>query len=289
MKIVKIENLHPQLRVPWTSKEDVFEHFSPEEDAYNEIAKDYEAANPVSAMLKHIPHFKLDIPEFDHARAWAEVQEIPMDTYSRANLRNYEETTAKGKVEHPHWYSNTMVNYTPRSSDCQGKQSKEEAAVAYPEYQENAAKILGKVPRLNSVDMNFYETETYAKLPYITNFIKEHIADDTFRMHIWKIKGEGYLNWHNHIKLPWHSDVIINDKAIVHIPLYTHPDVEMLVNKEGTIYSEHYEVGSSWIFNYIYDHAVDNPSDVFRCHIVFYVSLSNKKFADLCLKSSNKQ
>lgn len=293
MKIIDENTIHPNLQVPWKSQEDEFvPDFDKKVDLEEkqryeaQIAK-YEQENPVSARIKEIPHIKLNLPKFDYEQAWNEVQQLDEDTYSRCNLRNYKETQEKGPLLHPHWYSKTMVNYTPHSWVGQGKQAKEEAAWAYPEYQSYAASIVDDVARLNSEDMEFYKTEIYDQLPTITSFINKHIADTTYRMHVWKIKDGGYLNWHNHARLPWHSDVIVNDKAIVHLPLYTHPDVNMLVRKEGKIYAEHYTPGEAWIFNYIYDHAVDNPTDVFRCHIVFYVPLTDKKFAKLVEESLN--
>lgn len=287
MKEITDNDIHPKLRVPWKSQEDEFIPDLPnkisydEKIKYEESVKLYEKNNPVSAKIKEIPHLKLKLPKFDYISAWNEVQQIDESTYSRCNLRNYKETQEKGPLLHPHWYSKTIINYTPHSWTGQGKQAKEEAAWAYPEYQPYASSIVDKVPRLNSEDMKFYETEIYDQLPTITGFINEHIADTTYRMHIWKIKDGGYLNWHNHARLPWHSDVIVNDKAIIHLPLYTHKDVKMLVRKNNKIYAEHYSEGEAWVFNYIYDHAVDNPTNVFRCHIVFYVPLTDKKFCKL--------
>lgn len=291
MREITEKDIHPNLRVPWKSKADKFVPNLPnkinyiQRSKYEESVKEYEFKNPISSKIKDIPHLKLNIPKFDYKTAWEEVQKLNQDSFNRCNLRNYKETLEKGPLLHPHWFSKTMVNYTPHSWTGQGKQAKEEAAWAYPEYQPYAANIVDNVPRLNSEDMKFYKTEVYNQLPTITSFINEHIADTTYRMHIWKIKDGGYLNWHNHIRLPWHSDVIVNDKAIVHLPLYTHPDVSMLVKKQDKIYAEHYATGEAWVFNYIYDHAVDNPTDVFRCHVVFYVPLTDKKFCNLLERS----
>lgn len=287
MREITDNDIHPNLRVPWKSQQDEFISDLPnkinyeERAKYEESVKRYEITNPISAKIKEIPHLKLNTPKFDYLSAWEEVQKLDQDSFNQCNLRNYKETLEKGPLLHPHWYSKTMVNYTPHSWTGQGKQAKEEAAWAYPEYQPYAASIVDSVPRLNSEDMQFYKTEIYDQLPTVTNFINEHIADTTYRMHVWKIKDGGYLNWHNHIRLPWQSDVIVNDKAIIHLPLHSHPDVNMLVRKDEKIYAEHYATGESWVFNYIYDHAVDNPTDVFRCHIVFYVPLTDKKFCKL--------
>ena len=291
MNIIDEKQIHPNLRVPWKSKEDKFvpdfdKQFDESEIRKFELkVKNYELENPISEKIKEIPHIKLDLPEIDYIKSWDEVQTIDMNTYSQVNLRNYKETKEKGPLLHPHWYSKTLINYTPDSQACQGKQAKEEAAWAYPEYQPYASKIVDGVSRLNSEDMKFYETEVYSSVPTITRFIKKYICDTTYRMHIWKIKDNGYLNWHNHARLPWHNDVIVNDKAIVHLPLYTDFKVNMLVRKNGTIYGEHYSPGTAWVFNYIYDHAVNNPTDVFRCHVVFYVPLTDKKFTKLLERS----
>ena len=295
MKIINEKDIHPNLQVSWKSKEDKFvpdfdkqvDH--EEKQKYVEKIKQYEYENPVSAKIKEIPHLKLDLPVFDYEQAWQEVQKLDEESYSRCNLRNYKETQERGPLLHPHWYSKTMINYTPHSWTGQGKQAKEESAWAYPEYQKYAASIVDNVPRLNSEDMKFYKTEIYDQLPTVTNFIDKHIADNKYRMHIWKIKDGGYLNWHNHARLPWHNDIIVNDKAIVHLPLYTDPKVNMLVRKNDIIYGEHYSPGEAWVFNYVYDHAVDNPTDVFRCHIIFYVPLTDKKFCRLVERSLDGQ
>jgi hypothetical protein len=294
MKEITDKDIHPNLRVPWKSKADEFIPDLPnkinyeERLKYEESVKEYETKNPISSKIKEIPHLKLNAPKFDYESAWDEVQKLDQDSFSQCNLRNYKETLQKGPLLHPHWYSKTMVNYTPYSWTGQGKQAKEEAAWAYPEFQPYAASIVDKSPTLSSEDMQFYKTEIYDQLPTTTNFINEHIADKTYRMHVWKIKDGGYLNWHNHIRLPWQSNVIVNDKAIVHLALHTHPDINMLVKKNDKIYAEHYSPGETWVFNYIYDHAVDNPTTVFRCHIVFYVPLTDKKFCKLVERSLQK-
>lgn len=290
MKEITDNDIHPRLRVPWKSAEDEFvPDFNTKVDPellqkYQNEVDTYEAANPTSKKIKHIPHIKLDLPLLDYEKAWQEVQSIPQEKFAYCNLRNYNETLEKGPLHHPHWCGLSMVNYTPFSWTGQGKQAKEEATLGYPEYQPQATKLIA-TKQLESDDMEFYRTEIYNQLPTVANFINEHIADRTYRVNVWKIHAGGYLNWHNHARLPWHSGLTLNDKAIIHIPLYTHPDVKMLVKKEGKIYSERYNHGEPWVFNYIYDHAVDNPSDVFRCHIVLYVPLTDKKFCSLVERS----
>lgn len=294
MKVITENDIHPKLRVPWESKEDKFiPDFNKRIDPnllaqYEKELFDYESANPTSALIKDVPHIKLDLPSFDYTQAWNEIQTIDENKFAYCNLRNYKETQEKGPLTHAHWCGLSSVNYTPHSWTGQGKQAKEEATLAYPQYQERAAKLIDS-KQLESEDMNFYRTEIYDQIPTVSNFIKEHIADKTYRVNVWKIKEGGYLNWHNHARLPWHRGLTLNDKAIIHIPIYTHPDVKMLVRKDEKIYAERYNPGEAWVFNYIYDHAVDNPTDIFRCHIVLYVPLTDKKFCELVERSLNAQ
>lgn len=292
MKEITDNDIHPKLRVPWKSQEDEFvPEFDKQIDAetlrkYEDELNEYEKVNPTSKLIKHIPHIKLDVPAIDYEQAWKEIQTIDQDKFAYCNLRNYKETLEKGPLKHPHWCGLSMVNYTPYSWTGQGKQAKEEATLAYPQFQEPATKLID-TKQLESNDMQFYKTEIYDQIPTVANFINEYIADTTYRVNVWKIREGGYLNWHNHARLPWHRGLTLNDKAIIHIPIYSHPDVNMLVRKDGKIYSERYNPGEAWVFNYIYDHAVDNPTDVFRCHIVLYVPLTDKKFCNLVERSLN--
>jgi hypothetical protein len=94
------------------------------------------------------------------------------------------------------------------------------------------------------------------------------------------------LNWHNHARLPWHSDVIANDKAIVHIPIVTDPGIRMLVRTDDKkIYSEHYAPGNAYVFNNVKDHAVENNTMVDRLHVAIFVPYHDKKFINLLDRS----
>lgn len=290
MKVITDKDIHPKLRVPWKSQEDEFvpdfdKHVDPELlEKYQRELDEYETANPTSKKIKHIPHIKLDLPLLDYEQAWKEIQSIPQEKFAYCNLRNLQETKEKGPLKHPHWCGLSMVNYTPYSWTGQGKQAKEEATLEYPQYQQKATTLIDH-KQLESDDMEFYRTEIYDQVPTVADFINTHIADRTYRVNVWKIHAGGYLNWHNHARLPWHRGLTLNDKAIIHIPIYTDPRVKMLVRKDDRIYAERYNAGESWVFNYIHDHAVDNPSDVFRCHIVLYVPLTDKKFCSLVERS----
>ena len=97
MNIIDEKQIHPNLRVPWKSKEDKFvpdfdKQFDESEIRKFELkVKNYELENPISEKIKEIPHIKLDLPEIDYIKSWDEVQTIDMNTYSQVNLRNYKE------------------------------------------------------------------------------------------------------------------------------------------------------------------------------------------------------
>ena len=145
--------------------------------------------------------------------------------------------------------------------------------------------MLNTAPRLNLDDMEYYQTDLYDRMPYIIDYIKQHIADKTYRVQIWLIGNHGYLNWHNHASLPWHTDIIMNDKAIVHLPIRSDPNIRMLVRMDGKIYGEYYEPGNTYLFNNIKDHAVENNTNVDRIHVVAFVPYNDPKFVDLLERS----
>lgn len=263
-----------------------FNDLSPEHQAKFLAERDaYEERAPWSKITKHEPHIKLDIPHFDVDRAWNEIQQYALPIMTPINMRNTEETEAKGGDYHHSWTSAALVNYTPHSDKWFQKQSKECATRAYPELQPRANSIINSVPRLNLEDMEYYKTPLSEQLEYINDFIFTHICDKSYRAFIWGMKHEGYLNWHNHARLPWHKDLITNDKAIVHIPVITHPDIKMLVEIDDKIYAEHYEPGKAYIFNNIHDHAVQNDTGVDRYHISVFVPWYDKKFTKLLERS----
>lgn len=247
---------------------------------------EYEEKYPYSSITKEIPHIKLDIPKFDHDRAKAEVDNAIGSAFIPINMSTTAETIDQGPNYHRHWGARALINYTPHSHLWFNKQSKECATRDMPEYQPYASSIIDKVSRLNLEDMKYYRTDLYNRLPYITKFIFEHICDTSYRAFVWKMGHNGYLNWHNHARLPWHSDVIANDKAIVHIPIVSDPKIKMLVRMDDQrIYSEYYKPGNAYVFNNIKDHAVENTTDIDRIHVVVFVSYHDKKFIKLLDRS----
>lgn len=247
---------------------------------------EYEKNYPYSSITKEIPHIKLDIPEFDYKRAEAEVAEAIGSAFIPINMATTAETIENGPNYHRHWASRALINYTPHSHLWFNKQSKECATRDMPKYQPRASSIIDSVSRLNLDDMEYYKTDLFDRLPYITKFIFDNICNTTYRAFIWKMGHDGYLNWHNHARLPWHTDVIANDKAIVHIPIVTDPKIKMLVRMDdNTIYSEHYANGGAYVFNNVKDHAVENTSSIDRLHVALYVPYHDEKFIKLLDKS----
>jgi hypothetical protein len=247
---------------------------------------DYQNKYPYSKLTQEIPHITLNIPKFDHAKAKQEVDEAIGSAFIPINMSTTNETIKKGPNYHRHWASRALINYTPHSHLWFNKQSKECATRDMPEYQTYASSIIDNVPRLNLEDMKYYKTDLYNRLPYITKFIFDHICDTSYRAFIWKMGHDGYLNWHNHARLPWHSDVIANDKAIVHIPIVTDPGIRMLVRTDDKkIYSEHYAPGNAYVFNNVKDHAVENNTMVDRLHVAIFVPYHDKKFINLLDRS----
>lgn len=247
---------------------------------------DYEEKYPYSKITKEIPHIKLDIPTFDYGKAKEEIDKAIGSAFVPINMSTTAETLENGPNFQRHWASRAFINYTPHSHLWFNKQSKECATRDMPEYQPYASSIIDKVSRLNLEDMKYYKTDLYNRLPYITKFIFEHICDTSYRAFVWKMGHNGYLNWHNHARLPWHSDVIANDKAIVHIPIVSDPKIKMLVRMDDqTIYNEYYKPGNAYVFNNIKDHAVENITNIDRIHVVVFVPYHDKKFIKLLDKS----
>jgi len=288
MEIVNVRSLHRRLQdAATTYYGSRFEDLDlNKQQQYLQLVDGFENGNPWSKRVKQVPHLRLRTPAFDHARGLAEVTASIGDAFVPINLRNLEETRQLGPKNHAHWSAMALVNYTPDSDRWFMKQSKEAATLSHPELQPEAASLISSAPRLNLEDMRYYRTDLYDKMPYITDFISTHIADRTYRIFVWKIGHDGYLNWHNHASLPWHKDLITNDKAIVHIPLRSHPSIRMLVRIDDKIYSQYYEPGTTWLFNNINDHAVENSSDVDRLHIVAFVPFDDVKFCRLLEEST---
>ena len=254
-------------------------------ELYKKEINDFESKYPISKVLKELPHLKLDVPNFDYTTAKIEIENAIGTNYMQMDMRNSKEQKTVGSLHHPHWKMRSIINYTPHSDKFLQKQSKESATWEYPEYQPNASKKIDKVDRLTCEDMEYYKTDLYSKLPTVTDYLFTHLCESSYRVHVMQIGANGYLNWHNHARLPWDRQISLNDKAIVHIPIYTHPNINMLVKKDKHIYAEHYKEGSVYVFNQIYDHAVENNSDIDRIHVVAFIPLTDKKFTKVVEKS----
>lgn len=288
MEVIKKETLIPKLQKGDDAYNyGVFENID-KKSAEESIEKilEYQKKYPYSKITQEIPHITLNIPEFDHKKAKAEVDEAIGSAFIPINMATTKESIDDAPNYHRHWGARALINYTPHSHLWFNKQSKECATTDMPEYQPYASSIINDVPRLNLEDMKYYKTDLFKRLPYITNFIFENICDTSYRAFIWKMGHDGYLNWHNHARLPWHSDVIANDKAIVHIPIVSDPNIKMLVRMDdGTIYSEHYAPGKAYVFNNVKDHAVENTTNVDRLHVAVFVPYHDKKFIELLDRS----
>jgi hypothetical protein len=237
----------------------------------------------LAQSLAKIPHLRLKIPPFNYQKAIDEVQPLLTDIVN-CNLRRPDESELLGPDYQPYWAGRAIVNYSASSTEFFCKQAKESSTQLYPHLQEAALDSGNE--RLTVTDMKYYKTEIYNQLPYITDFISRYISQNTYRCWIWVIKKNGYLNWHNHGRLPWHNDFILYDKAIVHLPLITSPKSLMLVKKSDIIYGQHYAPGESWLFNPVEDHAVDNsrnPND--RIHITVFCPLDDPVFLNLAKTS----
>lgn len=258
-----------------------------DKDEYMKTLNEYETTNPYSKIMKDVPHLKLDLPEFDYQKALTEIDTHIGDKFIPINMRNVIETEEKGHANHPYWSARALINYSPESDKWFQKQSKESVTWKHPELQPNAATLVDTAPRLNLQDMKYYKTDLYDKLSYISSYIFDNIAENTYRVFVWRIGKEGYLNWHNHARLPWHKDLIVNDKAIVHLPVISHPDIRMLVNVNDNIYSEYYQPGNAYVFNNIHDHAVENKTDINRIHVVAFIPWNDPKFEKVLERSLN--
>jgi len=288
MEIIKKETLIPKLQKGDEAYNyGVFDNLD-EERAKESAQKiiDYQNKYPYSKITQEIPHITLNIPEFDYKKAKEEVDEAIGSAFIPINMATTKESIETAPNYHRHWGARALINYTPHSHLWFNKQSKECATADMPEYQPYASSIINDVPRLNLEDMKYYKTDLYERMPYITEFIFEHICNESYRAFIWKMGHDGYLNWHNHARLPWHNDVIANDKAIVHIPIVTDPNIKMLVRMDdGTIYSEHYAPGKAYVFNNVKDHAVENTTSIDRLHVAVFVPYHDEKFIKLLDKS----
>ncbi len=259
-----------------------------------QIIEKYERDNPIILKIRYRPHIKLDLPPFDLESALREIKAYyDSDDFMRLDLKGI--PPAEGGQYfwydglHGTWGSRALINYIPESKGTWGKEDREIAIRDYPELQSRAAALTTRRPFLQ--DMNFYKTEVWDALPYITNYIMENICEDFANMrrtHLYRLKPGGKLNFHNHRLLPWEDCAAPHDEGIVHIPLITHPSSLMYeqIGESDWIDAQHYGAGEPWLLNTYLNHAVDNTKcPVNRLHLTIMVDFSDKKFTNLIERS----
>lgn len=262
-----------------------------------QIIYEYEKNNPIILKIRFIPHLKLKLPTFDIERALSEVNDYyQTDDFSQLEITGIppEEGGSyfKYEGEHPTWGGRALVNYTPSSVGTWGKDDRLLAIKHYPHLQERAAKLTTRRPLLQ--DMNFYKTELWDKLPYITNYITENICEDFSYMRrtfLFRLKSGGCLTFHNHRREPWETHEAPHDEGIIHIPLVTHPSALMYqqIGDSDWIDAQHYDTGETWLFNSYMNHAVDNrKSPINRLHLTITVDFADRKFRELIERSINE-
>jgi len=266
----------------------------PRSEAGGKIIHKYEADNPVILKIRHRPHIQLKLPQFDLEAARSEV-------YKFYTGNDFMELDMKGvppeqggqpypfNGTHAWWSSRALVNYIPESKGVWGKDDRDLAIANYPHLQQKAINIKDHRPFLQ--DMNFYKTEVWDALPYITNYIMTHLCSDfSFmrRTHLYRLKQRGCLTFHNHRLLPWEHEEAPHDEGIIHIPLYTHESCKMLtqIGDSDWIDAQHYAEGEVWLLNTYMNHAVDATScPIDRLHLTIMVDFADPKFAQLIERS----
>ena len=160
------------------------------------------------------------------------------------------------------------------------------AALQYPEYQPRAKDIVGE-RKLLAKDMEFYPTDLWHRLPYMMEYITTHICKKMYRSHIGRLSPNSHIDFHNHRLLNWETESYLNDEAIVHIPLITHPSTKMCVRyPDGNIDVQHYGPGEAWLFNSWMDHGVDNTEcPIARVHLTMWCNIEDPLLTALISKS----
>ena len=267
--------------------------YMPSTHLMKKIIEDYEESHPITKKIKYIPHIKLKVPEFDLDRALNEINEFYIhDDFGRLNLAGIPESQGGSyyhyKGLHPSWGTRALINYTPSSTGTWGKEDREIAVRDFPSLQQNALHVKGR--KLLLSDMLFYKTDIWDKLPYITSYITENIcsAENLKRSHVYRLKANGILNFHNHRLLPWEDCAAPFDEGIVHIPLITNTSSKMCVQINDTtdIDVQHYAAGECWLLNSYLNHAVDcTETTIDRVHLTIMCDFSDKTFVELIERS----
>lgn len=262
----------------------------PRSKAGAEIIQKYETDNPIILKIRHRTHLKLKIPEFNLEAARREVYKFYtgndfMDFDMKGLPVEQGGTPYPFDGRHAWWNSRALVNYIPESKGLWGKDDRDLAVSNYPQFQQRALNV--KDRRLFLQDMNFYKTEVWDALPYITEYIMTHLCSDfkyMRRTHLYKLKPKGCITFHNHRILPWEPEEGPHDEGIVHIPIYTHENCKMLtqIGDSEWVDSQHYAAGEAWLLNTYMNHAVDATAcPVDRMHLTVTVDFGDPKFAKL--------
>ena len=254
------------------------------------IIHQYEQDNPIILNIRHRPHIKLNIEKFDLEAAQKEVARFYQNNdFMRLDMKGISLDSGGRPYDyngyHSWWSSRALVNYIPQSKGTWGKDDRELAIKEYPQYQQRAAKIEGHRPFLQ--DMDFYKTEVWDALPYITDYIMTNICSNfkyMRRTHLYKMNPRGCLTFHNHRLLPWETEEAPHDEGIIHIPLHTHESCKMLtqIGDSDWVDAQHYAEGEVWLLNTYMNHAVDATSCLIdRLHLTIMVDFADPKFAKL--------
>ena len=256
------------------------------------IIRQYETDNPIILKLRHRPHLKLKHININLDRARKEVDQFYKNTeeFMKLDMKGLPDTNSYDyEGHHMFWSSRALVNYTPSSYGTWGKDDREIAIKKYPDLQEKALKVKDRRVFLN--DMNFYKTEVWDALPYITSFIMENLCSDfkyMRRTHLYNMKPRGCLTFHNHRLLPWETEEAPHDEGIIHIPLYTNEDCKMLsqIGDSDWIDAQHYKEGETWLLNTYMNHGVDATKCMIdRLHLVIMIDFTDPKFTDVLEES----
>jgi hypothetical protein len=262
----------------------------PQSAAGGAVIRKYETDNPIILKIRHRPHMRLRLPTFDLQQAQQEVAKFyNSDDFMRLDMRGLPPEDGGRAYDfngyHSHWASRALVNYIPESKGVWGKDDRELAIKQYPHLQPRAAQLKDRRPFLQ--DMEFYKTDVWEALPYITDYIMTHLCDNfkyMRRTHLYKMNPRGCLTFHNHRLLPWETEAAPHDEGIVHIPLHTHASVNMLaqIGDSDWVDAQHYGEGEIWLLNTYMNHAVDATAcPVERLHLTIMIDFGDPKFTNV--------
>lgn len=243
-------------------------------------------SDDVYEKLKQIPHLELPLT-FDVSPLIEELQHI--DSYEGyRKTKNEDESTFD--LYYNNWKGRGLIDIVPdsRMSMMRSPSPTEKTVTS----------IDGKTKLTLEVDQNnikTYVTDLGEKMPKCINSIYS-VTDFPLRARISKISANGNITWHSHFQNFLGKNTAAGNKkwrhVIVHIPLITHPDMQMAVTKfplsknpNQKIFYKHYEPGKTYVFNGWHDHNVFNKSNLDRIHIMLYAPLFDQKILNLLKKA----